>query len=179
VADERNKRIESAETITVTVVEIKDTLLLKTRNMHTIFDKSTRERLIVRIEGISGECHARWGKMDAYQMLRHCSMSEQMFLGKKKYGRAFIGRIFGGMVLRSILKDDHPMKINKPTHPKLKVTGTGNVGAEKQKWIMLLKEYEYYPGEGFTHPFFGKMNREQVGYLVYKHTDHHLRQFNN
>jgi len=28
------------------------------------------------------------------------------------------------------------------------------------------------------HPFFGKMTKEQVGYLAYKHTDHHLWQFN-
>ena len=30
----------------------------------------------------------------------------------------------------------------------------------------------------FIHPFAGKMNEEQNGWLPYKHADHHLRQFN-
>lgn len=32
--------------------------------------------------------------------------------------------------------------------------------------------------DDFMHPFFGKITREQIGYLAYKHDDHHLRQFN-
>ena len=55
----------------------------------------------------------------------------------------------------------------------------GDVLAEKKKWASLINDYEHYSSPEFEHWFFGKITREQLGYLVYKHTDHHLRQFNS
>ncbi len=46
------------------------------------------------------------------------------------------------------------------------------------KLISLIEEYEDFSNHDFEHWFFGKMTKGQVGYFVYKHTDHHLRQFN-
>lgn len=76
--------------------------------METIFDKNTVTELLTRINSIQPNSKAQWGKMDAYQMLKHCTMSEEMFQGKKQYKRLFIGRIFGGMALNGILKDTIP-----------------------------------------------------------------------
>ena len=110
-------------------------------------------------------------------MGKHCSLSDEMFLGKVKYDRLFVGRLLGPMTLTGILKDDSPMQKNKPTSPAMRIKGSGDVETEKQKWIVLLKEYEHVSDFDFVHPFFGKMDREQIGQYVYKHTDHHLRQF--
>ncbi len=145
--------------------------------MHTILDHETRAGLIERIAALSVQSKANWGKMDVYQMLKHCTMSEEMFLGKRQYGRLFVGRLFGKMALRQILKDERPLQKNEPTHPELKIRATGDVEREKQQWIGLLQEYKSYDATGFTHPFFGEMDRDQVGHYVYKHVDHHLRQF--
>lgn len=145
--------------------------------METIFDKQTIDALVYRIRALTPQDTARWGKMDAFQMLRHGVLSEEMFLGKKKYDRLFIGRIFGKPALNGILKNADPLKKNQPTHPELRITGTGDFEAERQKWIARLYEYEKYRNPDFVHPFFGPMTKEQVGRYVYKHTDHHLRQF--
>lgn len=147
--------------------------------METIFDKNTVTELLTRINSIQHNSKAQWGKMDAYQMLKHCTMSEEMFQGKKQYKRLFIGRIFGGMALNGILKNEKPMKPNQPTHPEMKISGTGNFENEKVKWIELLHAYSRFSNPNFIHPFFGKMTQEQIGNYVYKHTDHHLRQFGN
>ena len=74
---------------------------------------------------------------------------------------------------------DAPMKRNMPTVPSFKIKGNPDIQAEKEKWIKLLGEYTGFSGEDFVHPFFGKLTKEQTGYLVYKHIDHHLRQFNS
>ncbi|MBL7919290.1 MAG: DUF1569 domain-containing protein [Bacteroidia bacterium] len=145
--------------------------------MKTIFDKNTISILIDRISLLTAEDKAHWGKMDAFQMLKHCNLSEEMFLGKRKYDRLFIGKLFGKMALKGIMKDSEPMKKNQPTHPDFKIKGTGNFKAEKENWISLLKEYDKYTVPEFIHPFFGRMTKEEVGNYVYKHTDHHLRQF--
>lgn len=146
--------------------------------MESIFDQAVVSRLVSRIDHLSPAGKPQWGKMDSWQMLRHCNLSEEMFLGKKKYDRLFIGRLFGKMALGGILKDQQPMKPNQPTHPEFKIKGSGDFEAEKKKWIGLLTEYTSFSNSDFVHPFFGKMTREQIGQYVYKHTDHHLRQFN-
>ena len=115
--------------------------------------------------------------MTVYQMLKHCCMNEEMLLGKTTYKRLFIGRLFGRMALKSMMKDEAPLQKNSPTHPELKITGTGDAEAQRDQWIALLQEYSRYPQQGFRHPFFGAMTREEIGRSVYKHTDHHLRQF--
>lgn len=146
--------------------------------MKTILDKTTRAELILRINTLSEKSTAQWGKLNIYQMLKHCTLSEELNLGKQKYKRVFIGRLFGKMSLNSILKDEKDLKRNSPTLNEFKIVGSGDVISERTKWISLLEEYTNFSNHDFVHPFFGTMTKEQVGYFVYKHTDHHLRQFN-
>lgn len=145
--------------------------------MKTLFDQNTVNELVLRINTLDANDIAQWGKMNAFQMVKHCVLGEEMFLGKKTYKRLFLGRLFGSMALKGILKDESPMKKNQPTHPEMKITGTGNFENEQKKWVALLQEYPTFSNTNFVHPFFGKMSKEQVGQFVYKHTDHHLNQF--
>lgn len=147
--------------------------------MKTIFDTATREELIRRIDTVNENSTAQWGKMNTCQMLKHCSLFEEMALGKTKYKRVFVGRLFGKMALKKVLKDDAPLTRNTPTLSELRIKGNGDVSTEKAKWIGLLGEYEHFNNPDFIHPFFGKITKEQIGQLAYKHADHHLRQFNS
>lgn len=145
--------------------------------MKSIFDPKEIESFVGRINKLNPDSKALWGKMNAYQMLRHCNLSEQMYQGRAKYPRLFIGRLFGPMVLKGILKNEEAMKQNQPTHPSFKIKGTGNFEDEKELWIDNLRNYASCSHLDFVHPFFGAMTHQQVGNYVYKHTDHHLRQF--
>jgi len=147
--------------------------------MKTIFDKSTRDELINRINTLNENSTAQWGKMNVYQMLKHCTLWEEWILGKKKYKRVFIGFLFGKIALKSLLKDESPMGRNAPTIPAFKVKENGDVLAQRTKWVSLIEEHEHFSNDNFVHAFFGKMTKEQIGYLAYKHADHHLRQFNS
>jgi len=147
--------------------------------MKTVFDKATREELIGRINALDKDNVALWGKMNILQMLRHCTLWEEWVAGKVSYKRAFIGRIFGRMALKNVLKDDKPLGHNMPTLPQLRIADvSGDVAAEKAKWIGYIEGYANFSDREFVHAFFGKMTREQIGYMAYKHADHHLRQFN-
>ena len=148
------------------------------KKMKTIFDKETRQSIINRINNIDENGVANWGTMNVYQMLKHCNLAEDLYLGNVKHKRFFLGYILGRWALKGLLKDDAPMRRNAPTSDKFKVTElSGDVAAEKQQWIVNLEKYANYDQPYFTHWFFGKMTREQIGQLVYKHADHHLRQF--
>lgn len=145
--------------------------------METIFNQKTVDGLTDRINQLKTTNNAQWGKMNAYQMLKHCTLNEEMFQGKRQYKRLFMGKLFGRMALNGILKDDKPMKKNQPTHPEFKIKGNGNFETEKAKWIDLLNGYNGFSNTNFVHPFFGKMTKEEIGKYIFKHTDHHLRQF--
>jgi hypothetical protein len=148
--------------------------------MKTVFDKTTRDELIARINTLNENSKAQWGKMNIYQMMKHCTLWEDMMTGSTKYKRAFIGRLFGIIALKSILKDEGPLRRNTPTIAAFKVKeNNGDILFEKKKWVALIEAYAHFSNPDSVHPFFGKMTKEQIGYLVYKHTDHHLRQFNS
>jgi|SRR5450755_1716365 hypothetical protein len=146
--------------------------------MKTTADKTTRDELIHRIQWLNENATARWGKMNVHQMVKHCSLWEEMMLGRTTYKRHWLGYLFGKIALKGLVKDEKPMTRNAPTIPELKVKETGHFETEKARWISLMEEYALHPGPEILHPFFGKMTREQMGYVLYKHTDHHLRQFN-
>lgn len=146
--------------------------------MKTVFDKSTRDELISRINLLHEDSKSQWGKMNVYQMVKHCRLWEEMALGRVPFKRSLIGRIFGKIALKDLTKDDNPLRRNTPTSPEFKITdNNGDLASERKKWISLLEGHAHYSSDDFLHPFFGKVTREQTGYLSYKHTDHHLRQF--
>jgi hypothetical protein len=148
--------------------------------MKTIFDTATRSGLIGRIYLLNDKSTAQWGKMNIYEMLSHCILFDEMIQGKTKYKRAFLGRLFGKMALKDFIGDERPVKRNLPTIPGLVVKqNDGEIETQKKQWVTLIEGYANYPDIDFVHSFFGKLTREQSGYLVYKHIDHHLRQFNN
>lgn len=147
--------------------------------MKSVFDQSVRTEMIRRIESLNDNSRAQWGKMNVHQMLKHCILCDEMFLGKKKYKRVFLGQIFGRLGLKNLLKDETPLKHGSPTGTAFKITATGgDIANEKQQWKALIEEYANYANPGFEHWFFGKMTKDQVGWFVFKHNDHHLRQFN-
>lgn len=145
--------------------------------MKTVFDPTTREELIGRINSLDENSQAKWGEMTVGQMLKHCSMWDEMAQGKTKYKQSFLGKLIGKFALKDMLKDE-PVKRNLPTVPAFKMTGGYNVAEEKAHWIKLQTDYSQLGDVGFLHPFFGYLTKEQTGHLVYKHADHHLRQFN-
>src|SRR6478736_3221025 len=104
--------------------------------MKTIFDKATRDELINRVQTLSENSTAQWGKMNIYQMLKHCTTYEEMMQGKNNYKRAFLGILFGKIALKQLIGDESPIKKNVPTLVELKIKEkSGDVMAEKKRWI--------------------------------------------
>ena len=146
--------------------------------MKSIFDKTTRDELVNRIHTLNEKSTAQWGKMNVYQMIKHCIQWEEMLLDKTIYKQTFLGRLFGKFALKDMLKDA-PVKRNLPTVPSFKVTDSGDVASAKAEWLKLIAEHDVKQSNGFVHPFFGKLTADQAGRMAYKHINHHLQQFNS
>jgi hypothetical protein len=144
--------------------------------MKSIHEKGTRDELISRISGLQAGSKALWGKMTPCQMVKHCAKWEEMQLGRLTYKQSLLGRIFGKIALKSMMKDE-PMKPNLPTVPSFVLNDEGDFETEKQRWVALIREHDQISPDGLMHPFFGRLTRDQAGKMDYKHIDHHLRQF--
>ncbi|HEY5370005.1 MAG TPA: DUF1569 domain-containing protein [Hanamia sp.] len=73
-----------------------------------------------------------------------------------------------------------PKGVNTPTEMNSTSANFSltNIEIEKNELLHYLekakKKEQLHP-----HPFFGKLNRKEWGRLIYKHLDHHLKQFSS
>ncbi|MGX5816605.1 DinB family protein [Chitinophaga lutea] len=147
--------------------------------MKSVFDAAVRAELLQRIDALDESSTPLWGKMTVGQMVRHCTLCDDYYLGRIPVPRSFLGRLIGQSAIRSILKDQAvQMQKNAPTAQAFLVKDeVRDLAEEKRKWRAVIGQYERLSVPSFNHWFFGKMNRDQLGQFAYKHADHHLRQF--
>ena len=147
--------------------------------MQSLFDPESRQSVLGRLEGLQPVAARQWGKMSAGQMLAHCSIAMEVATGETPRKQALIGRIFGPFV-RSSLLGEKPFSRNSPTDPTFVVTDEKDFDAEKQRLTRLVNTFcESGPekASAHTHSFLGRLRGEEWGVMMYKHIDHHLRQF--
>lgn len=148
--------------------------------MKSLFDVSAKDEIIERLNRLKADSKAEWGKMNAAQVLAHLSQAFLTSTGDVKLKRTMLGAIVGGMVKKSILKDDKPFRKNSPTDKSFIFNDERNFEEEKAKLITLIEKFTNTGPAGITsepHPFFGRMTPPEWDILMMKHIDHHLRQF--
>jgi hypothetical protein len=118
--------------------------------------------------------------MTAPQALAHCAVSMEMALGDRLPPRMVAGRVIGWMVKPLAIGDDKPLKRNAPTSPELIIADERDLDTERQRLLRLVDRFVTGGTAGCTahpHTFFGPLTPDEWAVLMYKHLDHHLRQF--
>jgi len=149
--------------------------------MKSILDTSTLNKSIKRVENIHKDVVPVWGKMNAAQMFQHLNKSIEFLFTDEKVKRMFVGRIIGKAILKKALKEGVPITKNSPTAPNFVSNNSVNFEIEKDLFLKRLYQFSNFTEadfEGKIHPFFGKMTGNQWNILIYKHLDHHFKQFN-
>ncbi len=148
--------------------------------MRNLFEAARVEEVKGRIAQLKPDSERLWGKMNAAQAVAHCSAGLQLALGDKTPPRALVGRLMGWIVKPLALRNDDPMHRNSPTIPDLVVHDERDLGTERERLCGLIDRFVAAgPERCTTHPhsFFGRLTSEEWATLMYKHLDHHLRQF--
>ena len=141
-----------------------------------LFDPTVKQDIIARINKLTPDSKALWGKMNAGQMLAHCQMPIGVADGTHKLKRTLFGILVGPM-FKSVLYNEKPFKRSLPTDKSFLMTDSKDFEKEKQKLLTMVSNFSEASIVNETHTFFGKLTKEQWSKGTWKHLDHHLQQF--
>ncbi|MCA1612416.1 MAG: DUF1569 domain-containing protein [Acidobacteria bacterium] len=147
--------------------------------MQTLFDASGRQSVVERLDRLTPSSSRQWGKMDVAQMMAHCSAALAVATGDTPRKQALIGRIFAPFVKASLL-GEKPFSRNSPTDPTFVVTDQKDFAREKERLTGLIGRFAERGPElagAQIHSFLGRLRGDEWGVMMYKHLDHHLKQF--
>jgi Protein of unknown function (DUF1569) len=151
--------------------------------MKNLFDPTLAEGIKQRILLLHPESERQWGNMTLALTLSHCTSGMQMAMGVINPRRApFPANLIGPLIKPLVFGDDKPMRRNSPSSSELFSTDTTNSDFESERH-RLITTINTFIAKGAAccsrhpHPFFGPLKPQQWAILMYKHIDHHLRQF--
>lgn len=144
------------------------------------FDAATYGVLVGRIERLAADAEPAWGTMDVAQMLAHCAEVAEVAAGRKPLvGTPWLIRLMGGLIKRMVLSD-RPFPRGGRTHPQYVMAEAADFDEQRRRLLTVLQVLADGGPEAAArvrHPLFGAMTAEEVGWMNYKHLDHHLTQF--
>ena len=152
--------------------------------MKNLFQKEAQSEIDNRIDKITADSAALWGKMNVGEMICHVSDQLRMALGDIETTDAsnwlqrnlLITFIMWGLkapkgkVQTSVELEQHGGKGTKPE----------TLAADKDKLKILIQRFIERNETGGTysrHSVFGQLNNKRWSKLAYSHLDHHLEQF--
>lgn len=145
--------------------------------IQNLFDPNVKQSIIDRINKLTPESKAQWGKMNISQMLAHVQMPIGIAYGTHQPKGSFLLRLIGPL-FKSKLWDEKPYKHSLPTDPTFIMTGSDKeFEKEKQELINMLNKFSESTIIGEQHPVFGRFTKENWSKATWKHLDHHLKQF--
>jgi len=146
----------------------------------TLFDPATANEMRGRLQQLRADNPRQWGKMTPAQAIAHCASVMEWATGEQKPPRMLLGRVIAPFIRRKVIYGEEPMRRNAPTDKRLIIADERDIAAERQRLIALIERFSSGgPGKCTTHPhsFFGRLTPQEWARLMYKHIDHHLRQF--
>lgn len=148
--------------------------------MKNLFETDTSAEVKNRMDRLQPDSPRQWGKMTPAQAMAHCAATMAIATGEKNPPRMFAGMIFGRLIKRIAMKENQPLGKNAPTLPELRIRDDRDLTTERDRLAAMIDRFcSGGPRKCTAHPhsFFGRMTPDEWAALMYKHLDHHLRQF--
>ena len=149
--------------------------------MKNIFDKAVTEEVIDRINKLTPETPAKWGKMSVAQMLAHSNVTYEMIYEPEKHPKPKgFKRFILKLIVKPLVVSDKVYKANNPTAPAFIIASEREFEFEKARLIDYLNRTQELGGahfDGKESNSFGTLTTNEWNAMFYKHLDHHLRQF--
>jgi Protein of unknown function (DUF1569) len=146
-----------------------------------MFNSQGKEKIVSRLNALTPNSKALWGKMSVGQMLAHCNVAYEIVHETGKHAPpGFIDKFFARLFAKGTVIGDKPYQQSSPTAPMFIIKDPKDFESEKARLIAYIsKTFEqgatHY--DGLENMTFGTLSAKQWNTLFSKHLDHHLRQF--
>ena len=148
--------------------------------MKNLLDDTAKQEILKRIDSLSPNSKAEWGKMNVNQGIRHMAMAFDIGSGVLDPTPARVPPM-PKWLMKIFLLNMKPPKEKAETFKEMNMVANKidpkDFEAEKNN---LKKQIEQLSPSTFFIPenkLGGKFSKNDWGKLAYNHTDHHLRQF--
>lgn len=145
-----------------------------------VFSTEVSAQLIERIQQLSPQSAAKWGKMNVAQMLAHCNVTyEMVYENKHPKPGALMRFILKAMVKNKVVNEEsYPQ--NSRTAPQFLIVDERDFEQEQKRLVDFIAKTQTLGAAHFEQKesnSFGKLSSEQWNNMFYKHLNHHLAQF--
>lgn len=147
----------------------------------SILDNYAYQSIVQRIQVLTPNHIAEWGKMNVNQMIVH--LTDQIRIAMNQKGSEDVSSFFSRNILKYLVLRIPKTPKNVPTVKEVdsEKEGTKISNWEKDKAALLALLVEFRTRSEYMelapHPKFGKLTRSEWGKLIYSHLTHHLSQF--
>jgi hypothetical protein len=145
--------------------------------MKSIWQDESRKELSVRVGSLTWDRSAAWGTFTAPKMVCHLADSLRMAMGDLPVKSKYLPIRYSP--LKQLIIYVLPFPRGASTAPEL-------LTRQPSEWAQDIADLrtllDRAGGMSTTdqwpeHPLFGRLSRRAWGVLIYRHMDHHLRQF--
>ena len=152
--------------------------------MKRIKKAGTVEDLMRRARRLSPDAPPRWGRLNARQMLCHVTDVARLVLGEiptrpRDPTRAPRAKPLSRFPMKQLVLYVLPWPHGVRGPREAFTTQPGALDADVKALEALLSRFRECPPKDVwpSHPLFGRMSTADWDRLLYRHTDHHFRQF--
>ena len=148
--------------------------------MQNLFTSKGAQTTIDRINQLTPETQAQWGKMNVAQMLAHLNVAYDMAMTNQYTKPGTLKKFMLKMFIKNAVVGPKPYPKNGRTAPEFVISDERDFVAEKKKLVDYINQVQKLGGAHFngkeSHSF-GPLNENEWNTLFSKHLDHHLTQF--
>ena len=133
-----------------------------------------------RIDKLEASTQPLWGKMSVSKMVKHCQIPYLEIEGKIQRNPSFVMKFIMQTLFKKSMIDDSLYRKNLPTAPHFIIDIDPDFEFEKEELkskILALGITNPTEFEGRKHSMLGSLKASEWDTMLYKHLDHHLRQF--
>jgi hypothetical protein len=149
--------------------------------LRNVYTPAHLDRLIARVERVRPDSPRRWGRMTPHQMICHLSDSLRATLGEwtQPAHRLPPMRTLVRFVAFNLpFRWPHGVRTARELDAERDGTQPVEFERDRAELVGLLRRVASAdPARLPPHPLWGAMSRGMTGRYVWRHTDHHLRQF--
>ena len=147
--------------------------------MKNLLNYNDRESILSRLQSLQAGNQRKWGKLTVQEILPHLTDPFRAAMHEKP-GAPQKSPLYNTL-LGKAMRNFVPWPKSAPTDPGF-LPGTGmtpptDFDHDKQTLLLTIHRFVHFDGLLAEHSVFGPMDHRAWGRLMWRHLDHHLRQF--